>query len=84
MPGGLQPLSDVRGSDRSRERQRVPMALRAAKGNEAALGRRGARAHACRLDTRVEAWLLRLTNRVFNGEDFCPRRLPQSLDHHLA
>jgi hypothetical protein len=42
------------------------MALRAAKGDEDALGQRGARAHACRLDTRVEAWLLRLTNRVFN------------------
>jgi hypothetical protein len=33
------------------------MALRAVEGDEAALGRRGARAHACRLDTRVEAWL---------------------------
>jgi hypothetical protein len=43
------------------------MALRAAKANEDALGGRGARAHACRLDTRVEAWLLRPTNRVFKG-----------------
>jgi hypothetical protein len=55
------------------------MALRAAKGDENALGGRGARAHACRLDTRVEAWLLRLTNRVFNA---AARSRPETLRSH--
>src|SRR5450759_1312572 len=36
-----QPLSYVRGSDRSRERKRVPMALRAAKGDESRVERCG-------------------------------------------
>jgi hypothetical protein len=53
------------------------MALRTAKDNEDALGRRGARAHACRLDTRVEAWLLRPTTRVFSGAVSLRRTFPR-------
>jgi hypothetical protein len=39
------------------------MALRAAEADEDALARRSARAHACRVDTHVDAFL----DRVFKG-----------------
>jgi hypothetical protein len=43
------------------------MALRAAKGDEDALARRSARAHACRVGTPADMFL----GRVFNGAVAC-------------